>query len=78
MWSLVSRGAWPYGHEDGSLGKNLILYSPIEVWLVISLVIQAYNKLERLKYLSHALPFEYKGCMGLLLLLLRSRKFFPL
>ena len=78
MWSLVSRGAWLHGHEDGSLGKNFILYSSIGAWLVISLVTWVHSELERLKCLSHVPPFEYEGCMGLSSLSLRSRKFFPL
>ena len=54
----------PHGQATSLLGKNFCLYSPIGAWLMMSLVIHAHSKLERLKCFSRAPPFEYDGHMG--------------
>jgi len=58
MWAPISIGEFLHAHAIDLLGKNLCLYLPIEAWLVMSLVICAHRKLERLNFFSHALPFE--------------------
>ena len=77
MWHLVSIGYCLLGQLNSSLGKNLSLYSPIGVWLVITLDALAHNELEWLKYLSHEPPLIYDSSIVLLLLSLRSRKCLP-
>jgi len=42
----------PHRHLNSSLEKNLSLYSPIGVWLVIALVAYTQRELEWLKDLS--------------------------
>ena len=73
---LVLIGYNLYGQLKSSLGKNLSLYSPIGVWLVISLKALVYRELECLKCLSYKLSLLYDGLM-MLLLSTRLRKCFP-
>ena len=44
-----------------SFGKNLSLYLSIGEWLVITLMIYMYNKLERPQYFNYIPSFEYIG-----------------
>ena len=44
-----------------SFGKNLSLYLSIGEWLVITLMIYMYNKLERPQYFNYISSFEYIG-----------------
>ena len=46
MCCLVSIGYKPQGQMKLSRGKNLNLYSPIGVWLVIALEAQAQSEFE--------------------------------
>ena len=46
---------------------------PIRIWLVIALVVLAYNKFEYLKCLIYKLPFIYEGLIVLNLLFSRLR-----
>ena len=65
-----------HGQLKFSLGKNLSLYLPIGVWLVIALVALAHNKLEWSKCLSHDLSLMYDSSI-VLSSSSRSRKCFP-
>ena len=51
-------GVLPHEHAIDLLVKNLCLYLPMGTWLVMNLVIYVHGELERLKYFSHAPPFE--------------------
>ena len=44
-----------------SFGKNLSLYLSIGEWLVITLMIYMYNKLERPQYFNYISSFKYIG-----------------
>ena len=61
-----------------SLGKNLILYSLIRVWLVIALNTLAYRELKWPKNFSYEPPLVYEDSIGLSSLSTRLRKCFPL
>jgi len=78
MCHLVSIGYRPQGQVKLSQGKNLNLYPPIRVWLVIALEAQAQSKFEWPNYKSHGLPLKVDGSMGFKLSPNRSRKFLPL
>jgi len=67
-----------HGQLKSFLEKNLILYSLIRAWLVITLDALAHRELEWPKNLSHKLPLEYDGSMGLSSTSTRLRKCFPL
>ena len=78
MCLLVLIGCMLHGHEKSSLGKNLSLYLPIRVWLIIALVALIHNKFDRLKYCSQGLPLTFEGSIGFKSSSNKSRKFFPL
>jgi len=67
-----------YGHEKSFLGKNLRQYSPIRVWLTITLVALVYKEFEWLNWCNQGPPLIVDGSIGLRLLSNNSRKFFSL
>jgi len=52
MYVLVLKRELLHGHVISILAKNLDLYSLMGVWFVISLVMQAHNKFDKLKYFN--------------------------
>ena len=67
-----------YKYKKFSLGKNLSLYSPMEVWLTMAQVALVYNKLEWPKYCSYRLFLILKEMRGFESPSRRFRKLFHL
>jgi len=73
-----SIGYKPQEHKKFCLGKNLSLYSPIDVWLTMALVALVQRELEWLKCCNHRLPLIFDGLRGLKSLSRILRKFLSL
>jgi len=67
-----------YRYVKLSLGKNLSRYSPIEAWLIIALVAQAYSEFKWPNCNSHRPPLEYDGSIECKSSSKRSRKLLSL
>jgi len=78
MYHLISIEYSPHGYLNSSLGKNLRWYSPIDVWLTITLKALVQSEFECLKYLSHGPSLAIEDSIEFELSSGSSRKWCPL